>query len=177
MIAKASEAKPLTKTALTQITGLSRSSLYYQPKLPQKDWLLKNQLEQVLHQHSSYGHKRLALALGINRKRALRVMKLFGLKPYRRRGRKFRKAKDSGLIHPNLLQGLPFPDRPKLIWVSDFTHLPFHGPTVYLATIMDLFNRTIVGWSLLTSHSVYLPLAALMDALEKHEKPGLLHSD
>lgn len=177
MIVKATKEKPLSKTALAKQQGISLSSLYYRPKLPKKDWLLKNRIEGVLHEHPSYGHKRIALELRINRKRARRVMRLFGLKPYRRRGRKFKKIKDLGMVFPNLLQTLPLPDTANLIWVSDFTYIPFHDKTVYLATLMDVHNRGVVGWSLLTSHTVQLTIGALIDAVEKHGRPEFLHSD
>lgn len=180
MIAKTTKQRDqpsLTKAALAKQQGLSISSLYYQPKKPRKDWHLKNQIEQVLRNHPSYGHKRLAIQLGINKKRVLRVMKLFGLKPYRRRGRKYKKTKDYSSTHPNLLQQLPFPDKSHHIWASDFTHLSFHGHWVYLATIMDLFDRKIVGWAVLSSHHVQLILSALMMAIEKYGRPGIIHSD
>jgi len=167
----------LTKTSLAKQQGISLSSLYYQPKLPHKDWLLKNQIEQVLTSHPSYGHKRLAIELQINKKRVRRVMRLFGIKPYRRRGRKYRKSKENGHVYPNLIQDLPFPNGAGIIWVSDFTHISFHGQFVYLATIKDIYDRKIVGWSLLTSHSVHLILNALMDAVEKQGRSVILHSD
>lgn len=177
MIVKATKEKPLTKTALAKGAGISVSSLYYKPKLPQKDWHLKNRIEKVLHEHPSYGHKRIAPELGVNKKRVLRVMKLFGIKPYRRRGKKWRKSMDLGLIFQNLIQAMPFPTRPNVIWVSDFTHIPFHRRFLYLATIKDVFDRRIVGWALLTTHSVQLILNALIDAVEKHGRPQVLHSD
>jgi putative transposase len=169
-----------TKRQLANRLGLARSTLYYQPRLPAKDWLLKQQIEHVLHDHPSYGHKRMADHLHINKKRARRVMKLFGLKPYRRRGGKPKKNKDLGqLVAPfrNLLIALPFPDRPGMIWVSDFTHISFRGKWVYLATIMDLYSREVVGWAVFTSHSVQLVVLALIDALEKHSAATILHSD
>ena len=43
-------------------------SLYYRHKLPEKDWKLKQQIEEVLHEHPSYGHKCISIALKINRK-------------------------------------------------------------------------------------------------------------
>jgi hypothetical protein len=70
----------------------------YHPTLPEKDWQLKIQIEQVLHDNPSYGHKRIATELKVNKKRIRRVMKLFGLKPYRRRGKKLRKKKYLGQI-------------------------------------------------------------------------------
>ncbi|MBM3231267.1 hypothetical protein FJZ28_02975, partial [Candidatus Peregrinibacteria bacterium] len=42
---------------------VSRASLYYAPRQPQKDWALKCRMEEILREHPSYGHKRLALAL------------------------------------------------------------------------------------------------------------------
>jgi putative transposase len=145
--------------------------------MPEKDWLLKNQIEQTLHIHPSYGHKRLALELQINKKRVRRVMKLFGIKPYRRRTKRFRKSKDTGIVHLNLLQGMPFPTKPNIIWASDFTRIYVKKRLVYLATIKDIFDARVVGWSLLSNHTVQLPLTALIDAVEKHGRPEILHSD
>jgi hypothetical protein len=72
------------KTTLAESAGTSRRNLYYAPRQPAKDWHTKQLIEAALREHPGYGHKRLAIYLGINKKRVLRVMKLFGLKPYRR---------------------------------------------------------------------------------------------
>jgi putative transposase len=179
MVLKAANEKPVTKTDLAKQSGVSVSSLYYKPLLPQKDWLLKQSIEDVLEKHPSYGHKRLALELNINKKRVRRVMKLFGLLPYRRKPSKPNKHRDNGMTDPfpNLLQSINFPSTPGVVWVSDFTHLKWHGKWVYLSTIMDIFNRKVVGWSVLTNHSVQLTITALIDANEKHGRPQILHSD
>lgn len=167
----------LSKKELAKQQGISRSSLYYQLKMPAKDWRLKNRIEAVLKENPSYGYRRIALALMVNHKRTFRVMKENGIKPYRRRGRKFRKTKDSAHVYPNLLQQMEFPSKTNAAWVSDFTPISFHGKLVYLATIMDIFNRKIVGWCLLNSHAVQLTLTALMNAIEKCGRPQVLHSD
>lgn len=177
MIDKTVKDKPLTKVDLAKQQGISVYSLYYKPKKPQRDQLLKNQIEHVLAQHPSYGHRRIAILLKMNKKKIRRVMRLFDIKPYRRRGRRFRKIKDYSTTYPNLIQSMPFPDKPNNIWVSDFTYIPFHGKYVYLATIMDIFNRKVVGWSLLTTHSVQLTISALINAVEKQGRPDILHSD
>jgi len=169
-----------TKTELAKSLGVSRASLYYEPTLPQKDWLLKIRIEQTLHDHPSYGHKRLAPALHVNKKRIRRVMRLFGIKPYRRKGKKLTKKRDLGQIvapYQNWLLLIPFPEYEGIVWVSDFTYIPFHGRFVYLATIIDLFTREVVGWSVWTAHSSQLVLLALIDALEKHPAAKYLHSD
>jgi putative transposase len=177
MIVKVTSEKPLSKTALAKQEGISRASIYYQPRKPPQDWNLKNQIEKVLHQHPSYGYRRIALELKINKKRARRVMRLFGIKPYRRRGKKWRKPKDSSKSYPNLLQCMEFPTSANKIWVSDFTEIPFHGRKVYLATNEDIFDRQVKGWSLLTSHAVQLPLYSLITGVEKHGRPEIIHSD
>lgn len=177
MIDKIYEDKPLTKTDLAKQNGVSISSLYYKPLKPNKDQLLKNQIEHILSQHPSYGHRRIAILLKMNKKKIRRVMRLFDIKPYRRRGRRFRKIKDYSTIYPNLLQSMPFPEKANQIWVSDFTYIPFHSKYVYLATILDIFNRKIVGWSLLTTHSAQLTISALIDAVEKQGRPEIIHSD
>ena len=112
----------------------------------------------------------------MNRKKIKRAMNIFGIKPYRRRGRKFRKTKDNSHSFPNLLLA-EFPRHPHHIWASDFTHISFHGKIVYIATVLDLFTREIVGFSVLTTHSVQLVIAALFSAIHKHRHPAIIHSD
>jgi len=167
----------MNKKELAGLLGVSRSLLYYRPKLKEKDWKLKQDIEKVLRDFPSYGHKRLAIHLKINKKRALRVMKIFGIKPYRRRGKKWRKTKKNPLTaYPNLLLS-EFPKYLNHIWVSDFTYLPFKGQWIFLATIMDLFSREVVGFSVLTNHSTQLTINAMLSAIHKHPTPEIIHSD
>jgi putative transposase len=131
----------------------------------------------VLREHPSYGHKRLAIALGVNKKRTLRVMKLYGIEPYRRRGKKWRKSqeKPENVVKNFLMETEP--ERPNHIWVTDFTHIDWHGVRLYFCTMMDLFTRRIVGFSVLTNHSVQLVINAIFSAIHKHPPPEILHSD
>jgi transposase InsO family protein len=62
-------------------------------------------------------------------------------------------------------------------WVQDFTHLRFRSEEHYLAVVLDLKTRQVVGWRLGTRHSSELTLAAVLDGLSKHEPPAILHSD
>lgn len=70
----------VSKSVACAQVAISRNCLYCKPKLPAKDLLLKQQIESILLEHKSYGHRRIALALGINKKRVRRVMKLFNIK-------------------------------------------------------------------------------------------------
>lgn len=167
----------IPNSELTPYTRLSRSTLYYRPKQPDKDWQTKCLIEEVLHEHPSYGHKRLAIALHLNKKRILRVMKLFGIKPYRRRGKKpWKQSKPSDSSYPNLLL-TNCPSYENHIWVADFTYIPFKNKFVYLATVMDLFTKKIVGLAVLTNHSTQLVTNALLLALLYAPRPFLFHSD
>lgn len=156
--------------------NIARSTLYYQPIQPLRDWQTKTQIEKVLRIHHSYGHKRIAKTLKINKKRVLRVMKIYGIKPYRRRRKPRKKQKKIANAYPNLLVN-NYPDYPNSIWASDFTYLPFRGRFVYLATILDLFTREIVGFNVLTAHDVQLISGALIQAVNFRKPPLILHSD
>ena len=164
------------KSTLARELGISRGTLYYKSKQEAKDWKTKIIIEETLREHPSYGHKRLSIHLHINRKRVLRVMKKYGIKPYRRRGRKWLQPKKKTQEYPNLLLHTQ-PLYPNHIWVSDFTYLGFQNKTVYVATVMDLWSKRIIGFSVLTNHSVQLTIGVLLSALNSNHRPEIFHSD
>ncbi len=165
-----------TVTLRARELQVSRQSLYYKQKKPEEDWKLKQRIEGVLREHPSYGSRRIAIHLKLNRKRVKRVMNLFGIKAYRRSCRKWKKTKNVKVIYPNLLLTTT-PSYENQIWVTDFTYIPFQGKTVYLATVMDIFTRKIVGLSVYTTHAVQLVLSALLNALQNNPRPHIFHSD
>jgi len=165
-----------TKVLRARELGVSRGTLYYREKKPDKDWELKVLIEEVLRLHPSYGSRRTALHLKLNRKGVKRVMNLFGIKAYRRRGKKWEKTRNIKVQYPNLLM-TTYPTYEGHIWVSDFTHVNWRGRVVYIATILDLYTRKVVGLSVLTTHAVQLVLTALMAALQYHARPLIYHSD
>lgn len=171
-------APPKSKKELARQLGISRQSLYYKSKLPEKDLKLKAEIEKVMAGHKAYGHKRLSMALGINKKRVLRVMKLFDLKPRRRRKRpeKPQDLDQAPMAIPNLVKGIII-DAPNSVWVSDFTFLPYYGRFVYLATLEDVFTRQVVGWEVAVRHNADLVAQALLDALNYYPAPQIAHSD
>lgn len=170
------ENRPAIRPSLRKAVNLSRSSLYYHPKQPDKDWALKQRIEEILREYPAYGHKRLALALRRNKKPVIRVMRLFGIKPRRGHGKKWRNKKKVGHIYPNLLITTT-PAYPHHIWVADFTYLSWKGKVIYVATVMDVFTRRIVGLSALTTHHAVLVVQAIWNALMQHPSPTVFHSD
>ncbi len=176
MITKNNQIK-LTKTEIAKKLGVSRSSLYYEKKIPAKDLQMKEKILKVMGKHPAYGHKRIAMALKLNKKRILRVMNKFDLKPYRRRARKPNKPDDQNKqpsIYPNLIKYF-CPIRPNVVWVADFTYISFQGMFIYLATIEDRFTRKIVGFNIGSRHSAELVCVAFNNALKTTGKPPLYH--
>ncbi len=169
-----------TKTQLAKSLGISRSMFYYQHKKPAKDLAAKKDILTVLSDNPAYGHKRIAIELEANKKKILRIMKKFDIKPFRRRVKRLRKKDDENQpasVFPNLVKNI-CPIRPNTIWASDFSYLYFQGYFVFLASIKDLFTREIVGWSLATVHNEELVISALINALANTSKaPEYHHSD
>jgi putative transposase len=156
--------------------GISKANLYYQSKQDVRDESTRIMIEEALRKHPSYGHKRLSSHLGINKKRVLRVMKKYNLQPYRRRGRKPPKKAVGMADYPNLLIDT-IPSYPNHIWASDFTYLWFEGSWLYVATIIDIFTRKIVGIAVSRHHDRWLVITALMSALQNYPRPEIIHSD
>jgi len=155
---------------------VARSTLFYTKKKPKEDWTLKVQIEEVLRTFPSYGHRRLAIHLKVNKKRIQRVMQLFGIKPYRRRGRRWRKPKEKLAVYPNLLM-TAIPRYPNHVWVADFTHLTWKRKDVVVATTLDVYTRRIVGIAIGTRGGTALVTQALWSALLNHPRPAIFHSD
>lgn len=161
--------------------GISRQWLYKTEFFQQdKDALLREQILSVLAEHPSYGYRRIALALGLGKKRVRRCMRVFGLKPYKRRAR-WRKRRDARR-KPSLFQNEiknQCPIKPNHTWVGDFTYLPFKGKFIYLATFMDVFTREIVGWQISQRHDKALVMQAFLDGIVNRDfqKPKYVHTD
>ena len=168
------------KSQLAKEAGISRSSLYYKAKRDNLDQEMKKQIEIVLGVNPSYGHKRIALELKLNKKRILRIMKKFGIKPYRQQPRFPKKPEDYGKPKTKWKNEIKdiCPIKPNIIWASDFTYLKFQGYFIYLATIIDVYSREIVGWNISNYHDTDLILGALKHAIKRTGKtPIYLHSD
>jgi len=166
----------LSKSARARALGVARSTLYYEKKKTEHDWNLKQDIEAVLREFPAYGFRRVAQHLKLNKKKVQRVMQLFGIKAYRRRGRRWKKPKKQAVVYPNLLMTVT-PSHPHHAWVADFTYLSFHGRFVYVATVMDVFTRDVVGIAVATTHGAVLVIQALCAALHHHPRPNIFHSD
>ncbi|MCA9896422.1 MAG: IS3 family transposase, partial [Anaerolineae bacterium] len=164
------------KSVCADALGISRKNIYRQLRQPAKDLALKAQIEAVHHEHPAYGHRRVALHLKINHKRAQRVMAKFKLKPPRRRVKRYSTVSTSQHSYKNLLKNRTV-TRPHQVWCSDLSRILYRGTLWYIATIEDLFTRQIIAQRMGKRHDSHLVLATLRQALATGYQPQVFHSD
>ncbi|MCE9994482.1 IS3 family transposase [Enterobacter asburiae] len=151
----------------------------------QADLRLTGQIKQFwLESGCVYGYRKIHLDLrdsgqqcGVNR--VWRLMKRVGIKaqvgyrsPRARKG-------EASIVSPNRLQRQFNPDAPDERWVTDITYIRTHEGWLYLAVVVDLFSRKMIGWSMQSRMTKDIVLNALLMAVWRRnpEKQVLVHSD
>ena len=173
---------------LCRVLDVSKSGYYAWRGRPisiriRQDQQLSAQIRQV-HQKSKgrYGAPRVHAELRAQgqrcgRKRVARLMRQAGL---RGRGqRKYRVTTNSEHAQPvaeNLVLRQFGVETPNTVWAADMTYVWTREGWLYLAVVIDLHSRRVVGWSMSERMTTNLPLAALQMAYERRRPPpGLLH--
>jgi transposase InsO family protein len=179
-----------TLTELCSLFQLKESTYYYQ----QSPSAMDNQTVQLLvnikaifaESDDTYGKRRIqkvlqGMGFSIGRYRVSSLMKHAGLKA--KTPKKKHYYGDSGKVHkiaPNLLKRQFEQSTPNTHWVGDITYIRTHQGWSYLAAVLDLSSKQIVGYALSKKPNAQLAKDALTDALKKQSPnmPGLLfHSD
>jgi len=168
--------------AACQIVGLAHSTFYYQLQPADKSGLCAD-LEQEAGRHPTYGSRRLTHQLRrapyryrVNRKHIQRLMRQKDLlRPVKRRKCRTTNSEHPYPRYPNLVDGLEV-TRPEQVWVCDITYIRLGSGFVFLAIVMDVFTRSIRGWSLGQILDTRLTLAALRMAFTLC-LPEIHHSD
>jgi putative transposase len=181
-----------TGTSLRQVCqamGCARSSFYHaaaETATQASDQQMSVRIEAIFKAHRRrYGYRRVGHELRDQElvcapSRVRRLMKQRGLKAIQPKN--FVPKTSDGKANqpsPNLLKDQPLPEQPNRVWAGDITFIPTQTGWLYLAVVMDLCSRRIVGWSLANHLRVELVLAALNQALTS--RPGsnqtIFHSD
>jgi putative transposase len=113
-----------------------------------------------------------------SRKRVARLMKQHGLaaRPRRRRFVLTTDSRHGFRIAPNRLARDFRPAEPNQAWATDITYIPTKQGWLYLAVVLDLFSRKVVGWAMQPYLDRRLVLAAIHMAIEaRRPAPGLVH--
>ena len=171
-----------------EVLELPRSSYYHaEQETPSAadDRVMSAEITEIFKQHRRrYGYRRIVSELadrGITcaPARARRLMSQNGLRALQPRSYEPKTSDGKASApSPNLLEG-KIPDRPDQAWAGDITYIPIEGAWVYLAIVIDLGSRRIVGWEIADNMRADLVSSALRQALETRAPvPGLkFHSD
>jgi len=112
----------------------------------------------------------------IGRKRVARLMKASDLQGVSRRKRTVTTRRDrSARPAPDLVDRQFFASRPNVLWVADITYVPTWSGFLYLAVVLDVWSRKIVGWSMATHLRTSLVTAALNMAIARRSPAGVIH--
>lgn len=166
--------------------GLSSSTLYYQPKVSRaekekQDADLRDRVELVQTEHPRSGYRTMLRYLRrsgvyVGERKLRRIMKKYDLHATIKRA--FVRTTDSEHSHrvyPNLLPGRTVMGLNE-VWTADLTYIRIGNGFVYLAIILDLYSRRVIGWHVSKRIDGDLAVAALRMAIEQRKpKPGCIH--
>lgn len=148
---------------------------------------LSQQIQAIFDEHrGSYGEPRIteelrARSYTVNHKRVARLLRDLGLQG--RHKRKFKpcttQCDPDGPVFPDLIKRDFTAENPNERWVGDITYLRTTANFVYLATVIDLYSRKVVGWAMADSLESPLVVDALSMAIKQRRPPAgvIFHSD
>ena len=173
---------------LCDVLGVSRSGFYaWRKRKPSGRATTRARLAAeiaAVHKKSKrrYGSPRIhrelrAKGVRVSRKTIESVMREKGI--VARHKRRFRRTTDSNHAHPiapNLVARDFKPTAPNQVWAGDVTYIATDEGWAYLAVLLDLFSRRVVGWAISETNDTELALAALSQAVRGRLVPaGLVH--
>ena len=137
----------------------------------------------AIHAHSrgSYGALRIQAELAeqgtpVSRKRVARVMRQAGLAGVsRRKGSRTTRRDAHARPVPDLVEREFHADAPDRLWVADITYVPTLAGFLYLAIVLDVFSRRIVGWAMAGHLRTELVLDALHMAVQQRRPDSVIH--
>ena len=170
---------------MCQLAGVSRTGFYRSLKEQepvQEDMQVRSIIQQIFAEHKRrYGYRRVSAELRrrgmlVNHKRVARLMRednLLAMQP-----KSFVVTTDSDHeleVYLNLASRMKLTGINQL-WVADITYIRLHREFVFLAVILDVFSRKVVGWELDRTLTARLPIAALEKATaDRKPLPGAVH--
>lgn len=182
-VAQAAKAGAAVKRCC-RLSGSSRAGYYRRRKRrePQAEVMaLRDAMQKMALKFPAYGYRRITRELQrqgwrVNHKRVLRLMRADNLLCLRRR--RFMATTDSAHrwpVYANLAATL-VPTAINQLWVADITYVRLVCEFVYVAVVLDVFSRRVVGWALARTLQAQLTVAALgMAIAQRQPERGLVH--
>lgn len=163
------------------LLGISRGSVYYQPRpVPAADLALMRRMDK-LHLDDPFAGSRMLRDLlagegiSVGRLYVSTLMKRMGVEVIYRKPNTS-KPEPGHKIYPYLLRKLAM-TRPHQVWAMDITYIPMARGFVYLAAVIDWFSRKILAWRLSITLDADFCIEAVEDALARHRTPDIFNTD
>lgn len=165
--------------------NMARSSYYYKKPLElqreKEDADLRDKIESIVVEYERYGYRRVTAQLKrdgseVNHKRVQRIMQEEGLVcKLKKRWVNTTDSDHPYPVAPNLLKEAKITGVNQA-WVADITYIRIMTAFVYLAVILDVFSRKVIGWAISLRIDTELTRAALRMAIETRRPPkGCIH--
>jgi transposase InsO family protein len=170
-----------------RVLGISVSGFYGAMKRApsarslQDSWLLERIQASHTASRGTYGAPRIhadlkAEGIRVGEKRVARLMRAAGLEGVSPRKWVTTTVRSEGQQGaPDLVKRDFTADRPNKLWVADITYVPTWEGFLYLAVVLDVFSRRVVGWSMSASLATPLVLAAIEMAVRQRQPSGVVH--
>jgi putative transposase len=166
---------PIAKQA--EVLKISRGSVYYLPRpMSPADLAIMRRLDRLHLEFPFAGSRTLRDLLAaeeckIGRRHVKTLMRRMGIEALYRRPRAT-KPEPGHKIYPYLLRGIEI-TRPNQVWAMDITDIPMARGFIYLAVVLDWFNRRVLSWRVSITMETAFCVETLEDALARHGKPEI----
>jgi putative transposase len=164
-----------------EVLGISRSTVYYEPRpISDEDLWLMRRLDE-LHLNYPFAGSRMLRGLlwqqglEVGRRHIKTLMRRMGIEAIYRKPNTSKPALGHK-IYPYLLRGMAV-TRPNQVWAMDLTYIPMARGFIYLAAVVDWFSRRVLAWKLSITMEASFCIEAVEEALSKNEKPEIFNTD
>ena len=165
-----------------ELLDISRSTMYFKPKGESAlNGRIMKDIDRYFLIHPYYGVARMTdylnkdLGHRVNEKRVRRLYKIMNLKTIYARPITTKRDPEKH-IYPYLLRNLTI-SRPNQVWQTDITYIPMFRGFMYMAAIIDVYSRKILGWSISNSMTTKWCTELLEETIKTHGKPEIHNSD
>jgi putative transposase len=171
----------LSLTRQAEVLGISRSSLYYDPKpVSATDLELMREIDRLHLDYPFAGARMLrdmlkAKGYRLGRRHVARLMRLMGVEALYRKKRTTKRNPDHP-VFPYLLRNLVI-ERANHVWAADISHIPMRRGFLYLFAVLDWATRRVLAWRLSNTLTTDFCIDAVQEAIATHGKPEIFNTD
>ena len=174
--------RDISITRQSELLGIARSGLYYNPKINEYEIIIKNQIQAIYNEIPIYGHLKVHKQLledgfTVSANTVHKYRKDLGLKavlavraPYTTKGNK------EHPIYSYKLKGLKI-TRANQVWSTDISYIRIKGGFVYMAAVIDWYSKAVLSWRISNTMDTDLVMSVLNEGLSLYPKPEIFNTD